>query len=126
MEQFGGLSRLGLLGSRHQSLEAVEVERVGLNANEIPGRARENSFAAQCLPQARDPDLKRLPRRLGRLLTPQLVDQPVRTDDLTRVKQQVSEDRPLFRSGHRYLPLSIHDLERAENPELHWTTVTAP
>ena len=54
---------------------------------------------AQRPAQLRDADLQCGRRRAGRLLAPQLVDQPVARDDLAGVQQQDRQQRPLPRAG---------------------------
>src|SRR6266545_4164630 len=64
-----------------ESLEAADVERVGLDREQVARSARDDSLAAERLPQAGDVALQSRGRGLGRAPPPELIDQPVAWND---------------------------------------------
>jgi hypothetical protein len=79
---------------------------------------------AEHLPELRHAHLQRRDAGSGRLDAPELIDQPVARDDLVRMQEQESEQRPLARAGERHLLPVAGDLQRPEDSELH--LVSAP
>ena len=79
-------SRGGALGLRlarlgDQPLEALQVDLLRLDLEQVAGRPRHERLGRQQLAQPRDVDLHDRHRRLGRLVAPELVDQAVARDD---------------------------------------------
>ena len=55
----------------------------------------------------------------GRLCAPELVDEPVRRDDLVRTGEKECEQRPLPRAAEWERTALLDDLERSQDAELH-------
>jgi hypothetical protein len=102
-----------------QPLEAEQVDRLGIRAEQIAGRPRHERLGREQLAQPRHVDLDDRDRRLRRLIPPQLVDQPLTRDNPVRVQEQQREQRALLRTSQRKQPIALVDLERSEDPELH-------
>jgi hypothetical protein len=98
--------------------EAVEVDGVGLDLQEVPGRAGDEDVGLQDLAQGGDVDLDELDGGSGRPLAPQLVDDPVARHDLVRVEQQQSQQGSLLRRPEPDRRTVHHRLQRAQQPEL--------
>ena len=107
-----------------QALEAVQVQGVGLDPEDIAGRPGDEQTAVRIeqLAQRRDIELHELGRGRGRPLAPELVDDPIARHDLVRVEQQQRQDRPLLRRPELDRHTLDHRLERAEKPELDHLT----
>ncbi len=93
----GGIGRGSLLD---EPLEAADVELVAVEPQDVAGRARDEQrgAGAERLAQPRDARLQRRRARLGRLARPELLDQPVRRDDLVGVEEQEREQVSLPRA----------------------------
>jgi len=102
-----------------ERLEAVEVELVAVDSEEVPRCFRLEALLAEHSAELRDVDLDRFPSRLGRLLTPESVEQAVARDDLVGIQQQHCEQASLFRPAHIERPLAVEHFEWTENPKLH-------
>jgi hypothetical protein len=120
-QQLGGALRAtagkGLRALVQQPLEACPVELVGPEPDQVPAPAREDhavrarpTSALERLAQARDVHLEALGGAGRRVLTPELVDQPVARDDLVRVQQQDRQHRALLAAGERELTALVNDL----------------
>jgi len=67
------------------------------------------------------------PRRVARrLLTPDLVDQLVGRDDLVGVHEEKRQQNPTLLATQIQLPVAVPDLERPENPEIHYPATVPP
>ena len=77
----------------HQPLEAVEIELVGLDPDDVAGRSRRQHVLRKRLAKSRDVDAQCGGGVLGRVLAPELVDQPVSGNDLVRVEEENGEKR---------------------------------
>jgi hypothetical protein len=109
-----------LLRLREQPLEAEQVELVRPYSDQIARLLRDDDFAwRKRLAQLGDVVLERILRGLGRLRTPELVDQSVGRDDLVRAGEQQGEDCPLPRSTERKRTALVEDCDRSEDPKLH-------
>ena len=111
--------RLGAACGRDQVVEAGEIDLLARDGGRVAGRAALDQVGAERAAQLRDIDLQRVLRRLGRLVAPQLVDQPLGGDGLARAEQQRGEERARLRAGDREQAVAVGDLERAEQAELH-------
>ena len=100
-----------------QRSEALHVELACFDAKEVAAAAGDDSVSAEQLAQRMHGDLESVCRRLGRILAPQCVDQPVAEDDGVRVQEQGSEQGPLTPPADGEDPAFLLDLERAEQPE---------
>jgi hypothetical protein len=76
-QQLGRLDRGRTLCLRHPSLEALEVELGVAKSDQVPGRLGDDHVRSEGLSQLRHVNLDRSRRGVGRLATPQLVDEPV-------------------------------------------------
>ena len=112
-QQLGGRGGIGRAGLLDEALEAVDVELLGVEP-ERRSRARrvtrQRGAGAERLAQPRDARLERRRTLLRRLARPQLLDQPVRRDDLVRVEEQearagcAAAGRAAPRRGRRRAP----------------------
>jgi hypothetical protein len=115
-----------------QALEAVEVELVGLELQDVTGRAGDERLlggpvrASEQLAQPGDVAVQRRRGGLRWLLAPELLDQPVAGDDLVRVQQEESEKGAALPSAELEGSAAIPNLEWAEQPELQGVTSFAP
>ena len=102
-----------------QPLEALEVELVRSDADQVAGRPRLQHVLRKRLAEPRDVDAQSRGRVVGRALAPELVDQPVGWDDLVGVEEQHGEQLTRLRPAQGYLAAFIPNLERSQDPELH-------
>ena len=79
-----------------QALEALEVDRPGIGAQDVAGRPRDERLGPERLPEPRDEVLERGAGRARRRLAPERVDERVRRDDAAGVEEQESEQGPLL------------------------------
>ena len=102
-----------------EALEPLGVDLAFPEAEQVPGRARDDPVRAQRLPERVHLHLERaLGGRRGRL-SPHGVDQPIRRDDLVRIQRETREHGTHPRAAQREgLPVVADDFERAENPKL--------
>ena len=118
-----GLVRAGvevpssLLG---QVLELCGVDRVGVDPEQIAGRLPDDRVRRQQLAELRHVDLERVGRGLGRVASPELLDQCVRRDGLVPVQEQEREQ------ASRLLPCELQpaavvavDFQRAQDSKFH-------
>src|SRR5207253_10634365 len=87
---------LGSLRPLEEALEADGVDLLGIDSERVAGRARDERLASQELAQLRDVVLEGRHGRAGRLLSPDLVDDPVGWDDATGVQEQEGQNRALL------------------------------
>ena len=102
-----------------QRLEAIAVELPGIDSQPVTGRLREQTLLAQHLAQARDLVRERVARGLGRLVAPQLLEQPLARQDVVSVQQQDGEQRALARSADQEPPTVRAHLEWAQDEKFH-------
>jgi hypothetical protein len=121
-------SRQGGTALVHQPLKAVQVQRMPTQVEQVAGRLGSEQGAGgpfgptwlQHLAQVGHIHLQHAAGALGRLLAPELVDQPVRRRDLASVQQQHRQQGPLLGpTQHQQPAVIVQDLKRAKNPELH-------
>jgi hypothetical protein len=99
-------------------LPRPDREQVAAGRRAQPRRAS-NVGALERLAQPRDGQLQALDRaRRGRLAS-QLLDQPIDRHRLVGMQQQQREQRPLLGAAKRHRQLTVLDLERTQDPELH-------
>jgi hypothetical protein len=72
----------------HQALEALEIERVRLDPEDVAGRFRRQHVLRKRLAESRDVHPQGGGGVLGGVLAPELVDQPVGGDDLVGVEEE--------------------------------------
>ena len=115
----------GALGRRqgprvvHQALEPAGVDRAGVDAQQVAGRAGLDHFLAERVPEPRDGVLHDRVGRRRRVRAPEVVDQRVHRDDRPRVQQEVGEHRALSRATKRRTRTRRARLEWSEQEELH-------
>jgi hypothetical protein len=101
-----------------QRAKAVEVELVRFDAQQVARRPRLEPAVAEQPAQPRHVAVQRRHRGGRRRLAPQRVEEPVLGDDLVRAQQQVAEQRALTPALDRERTALLHDLQRAQDPEL--------
>ena len=107
---------VALLGE--QPLEAMQVELVVVDPEQVAGRPRLEPVVAQQPPQLGDLAVERGQRRRRRRLTPQRVDERVLRDDLVRPQQQHPEQRTAAAAAEGQNAAVVRHLQRAEDPEV--------
>ncbi len=80
---------------------------------------------AERFAQVGDVTLERAPRRVGRFLAPDLVDQEICRDDLVRSQQQMSKHEPLLRPAQPNPLAACPDLNWPQQLEAHAGTVAS-
>ena len=115
-----------------QALEFEDVDSPGLDDEAVTGRHRLERAFGQELPQLGDVDLDGVPRRLGRVLTPERVDEAIARDDRIRLEEQDCEQcTPLLAAERDRFPVAAC-LQRPKQAELlarHFeglTTISGP
>ena len=99
-------------------LEAVRVDLLSSDLQDVAGSARDESLRPEELSERDDRVLQRRRRGLRRLLAVELVDELLRRDDAPGAQEQRDEERALPRPPEGDLALLVPHLERAEDPEL--------
>ncbi len=116
-------SRRGRL--RHELLKPERIHPVAPDVQQIPRRFRHEHLVRRPIPEnAADPREVGRDRVLGgrwRIVPPQVVDQPGNGNGVTRVQNQVGQQRPLFRPAQPKNPGSVRDLDRPQDAELEVT-----
>ena len=111
--------RLGSARLGDEPLEAVQVETVRLDDELVARRARDDHVAAERLAELGDVRLQDLRRRGRRAAGPEILDQPVARDGLTRVQEQDREQRTRLRRVQRDDAAVGDGFERPEYAEVH-------
>jgi hypothetical protein len=106
-------SRLG-----DESFEPKGVEFGISHLQDVAGRLSDNDLRAQQLSQLRDLVLERRHGRPRRLLTPELVDEPVSRDGFPGMDEQYGEQRALLSPPKRQCLAVTLDHEWAKDAEL--------
>ena len=107
-----------------QRLEPGGVNRLRVDTQQVPARLRHDldsgTELAKCLPQPRDVHLQRVRRCSRGTFTPQVDDQPFRSDHDVRRGEEESEERTFTPAADQQDPSVVADhLERSEDPEVH-------
>ena len=115
------------------SLEVLEIDGTGLDTQDVSGSlpdekgiGRLRPFCPKRLAQLGHVDLQGVSGAVGRLVAPQVIDQPVGGNDPVGVKNQDGEERALLCSSKREHPPLDDDLERPEHAELHLCPPSGP
>ena len=96
-----------------EPLEALEIELVCVDTQQIPGRFRLETLLSDHLAKLGDVDLNCLVRGLGRIVLPQRLDQTIARDKPVRVEEERGQECALLlRSQVASSPFGEH-LERA-------------
>jgi hypothetical protein len=96
----------------------VEVERIGLDTDEVARGSGRQYVLGKRLSKSRDVDPQCLGGSLRRALAPQLVDQPVGGNDLVGVEKEHGEKRTRLAPAHGNLAAFVPHLERSQDPAL--------
>ena len=102
-----------------QSLEAREVEFLGLDTEYVTRRLRGDALTTEQLAQVGDMDLQPFLRGRGRRGAPERVDQPVGRHDSVRVEHEGEEQRTLLLAAEVERSPVRDDFQRPKDPELH-------
>ncbi len=104
---------------RLQRLESVQIERVTVEVEAVPRRARLDQLARQALAELGDEDLHHLGRAVRHLIAPEPVDEVVHRHDPARLEQQEREQRPLLAAGQVERACVVCRFERPEYAKVH-------
>ena len=108
---------IGAAGLGDEPLEAGDVELGRVDPQHVAGRAGEEPAVAELFAQPGNVALDDLCDRRRRRLPPQLVDQPLRRDDVVGVQQQDGEQRPLLAAAEHERTIVLDHLQRAKKPK---------
>ena len=128
-EELGGRSGIALAqrvpASLHQLREAVRVEGVGRDFEPIAVRVRHHHLArgSERAAELRHRRLERVRGAVRRRLAPQVVDQPIRGDDLASAQEQQRQQRLRLGPRDRNLALTVGNGQSPKDPELHGARV---
>jgi hypothetical protein len=118
-QRLGGSSRVAAAERRPplraEPLERDRVDRRLVQLERVAWRARDEVPGPQDAPKSGDVVLKRIRCVDGRVVAPQLIDQPAGGDDASRVGREESDDGALLRTRDGDDPVVVADLERAEH-----------
>ena len=78
----------------------MDIDRIPRNVEQVTRRASDEYLGAEHLPELRDEVLERADGSLGRFVAPELVDEPIRRDDLSRAQREEREQGALFLAAH--------------------------
>ena len=103
------------------TFEAIEVEGAGRQLHRVAGRlGHDRLVLAEHAPELRDVHLQRLGGRRGRLVAPQLVDQPVGGDHaVAMAEQERGQQRALLGARHGDLAAGRGHAQRSQDREVH-------
>ncbi len=107
------------VASLSELVEAGGIQLRRIEPQSVAGGLTLDAVGAEQLPQVGDVRVDRAPRRLRRLVSPDLTHQDVGRDQLVGSDDQMREDRPLLRSAELDRLLRPIDLQRSEDPEPH-------
>ena len=77
----------------------VQIKRILLDPQQVPGRSRLHVVLPEQLAQLGDMHLQRLRRTIRRLVLPDGINQVATGDDPVRIQEQHDQERPLLRPG---------------------------
>ena len=103
------------------AFEAVAVELVRLDPKRIAAAngAKGLGAAGQLLPEGRNTVLQHLRSGLGRVLSPELVDDHVARHRLVAAQEQAGQHRPLPRPAQGQAALAVEHLQGPEDAVVH-------
>ena len=104
---------------RAQALELGEVELVVLDCDQVPGRLPLQALVTDRLAQLGHVDVQRFVDRLGWVVLPEQVDQPVAGHDAVALEQQRGEQRTLLGPAQVERSPIRADLEGTQDAEVH-------
>ena len=124
-EQQRPLLRLGGASFPRESLEARQIELVGLELEDVAGGPGEQAGGPEQLAQLRDGVLQRGGGRAWWVLPPELVDEPLRRHHFVHTQEEERQERALISAAEQNGFVPVENLERTEDPELeHGLVVT--
>jgi len=100
-------------------LEACCVNFLISQVQDVAGRAAFQALGAEGAAQVRDVALKRRTSRVGRLVAPDLIDQPVGRDNLVRPNDEMRQNQALFGSTESETFVVLADLEWTKYADVH-------
>jgi hypothetical protein len=109
----------------HERVESRSVQFGGIEPQAVAGPTALDPVVTEGSPEVRDVGLDDVPRRLGWLLGPDLVDQGLGGHELVRTKNQVRENGALLGPAEGDVVSPHVHLERAEDPEQRHALGTA-
>ena len=115
----GAATRLRLAAAGVELLEPAEVERVPVELDDVPRRARDEQAFRELLAQLGDEDLDHLRGGLRHLVAPDVLDEPAHRDDPLGVQQQQREEGLLLASRQLDRPAVVGRLERPKDAKVH-------
>jgi hypothetical protein len=118
LEQLAPIAGRSAASGAKELLEAVRIDPLRIDPEEVTGSARLENVLAQLSPQARDRVLKGRRRRSRSVLPVQEVDQPVGRYDATGLEQENCEKGALPVAAECERASLGFDLERAQDPEV--------
>ncbi len=101
-------------GLADHALEAVDIDRIPRDVEQVARRAGDEQVGAEHLPELRNEVLERADGGLGRFVAPELVDEPISRDDLSRAQREEREQSALLLPAHVEEATVDYDLERPE------------
>jgi hypothetical protein len=104
----------GVASSGEQLLEAMEVELIRLQSDQVRVAACEEDAAPKCPAEPRHANLERLPRGGRWRLAPQLVDQAVDGNGLAGMEKEEDEQSSFLRAPDVEWPTFVPHLERSQ------------
>ena len=87
-------------GVSDDALEAVDIDHIPRNVEQVTRRASDEHLGTEHLPELRDEVLERADGCLRGFVAPELVHQPIRRDDLTGAQREEREQGALFLAAH--------------------------
>jgi hypothetical protein len=106
-------------------LELREVELLGRDANQVSGRPGDDPVRAERLAKLRDVVLDGVQRPARGVGAPELVDRPVRRDDVVRACEQQCQHGPLPLTAKGKRAVAVDRLQRPKDRELHLSARSA-
>jgi len=100
-------------------LEGGEVQIVRIDTQLVARRLRQQHVGSEQLAQPGDVHLERVPGRVGRRLSPEAVDQPIRRDGLVRPEQKQRQETPLLLAADRERAFLAPGYKRAKDGKAH-------
>ena len=90
----------------------MEIELVGLDAEDVARRSGRQNIRRQCLAKAGDVDPQRRRATLERVLAPHVVDQAIGGNDLVGAEEEGGEEGARLRPAEGNLAAPVPHLER--------------
>jgi hypothetical protein len=103
----------------NEPFEAVHVDLVWVDAQDVAGRLRGEHPVREHLAQPRDVHLHARDGGLGRALAPEFIDEAVARNDLVRVQEEHGEECALFRAAERHGAAGLSNFEWPEQPQFN-------